>query len=798
MKIERNLSETEIGGVTNTPVDFQIKASREAFQILSSGLYQDKILAIIRELSANAYDSHVEAGKVTTPFDIHLPTNFEPYFTIRDYGVGLSDPDVKELYTTYFSSNRSNSNSFVGAMGLGSKSPFCYTTGFTLISIFGGKKRSYSAFIGDQGTPQILLLSEEDATEGESTGLEVSFPVKSQDVWEWENKARIALEFFNPKPNLNFRLDIVKQNYVMKTDKWGLRRNPITHHTSTNRAIQGMVQYSVGNIDLSRMDSLERKLNKLPIDIFFEIGELSVAASRETLSNDDRTIKNVLAALNSIKTDMVAETKKKIAECQSYWQARILIFNLTNVDGLGHIVREAFESGELDGQYEHFNFSKEPIQLNELDYKHIALTQFHKTWRRTSIASKAQVFKLTDQELRTEAETNIGTKLWTKDSFNRDIDVGDDTMFVISDIPGTEKYIHYFLERMEGKLESWSDERKPIKNIYFITRFSKDEKNTDVIDEGLKIIQKLGNPPFMAISELKAKLDPLMEVEKKAKPVYQVRRYIKFNPNKDISRWVESHQGRYQRTGWGKAWDAAPAPSPGRKFYVEVERLVPTNEAFPYAEDFAKFLSAVRKSGEFDIDADDAIYGISKENMKLYGKHPDWVEFFGYVFSNIKTVLTPAKQLQLSLSFRPFNSNLNSYLLEIADKKILQPTSKMQEFAEMFKQAAKASGIRATNLVEVARIAQKAGVLNIEHLIDFDKLYYELTTHYPMLSVLDTGYSYRPFSIPDLIIEYCQLVDNKNINDKIILTGIPDDQPGDDGINKQEGSQQDIKQDTIN
>ena len=68
--------------------DFKIKASAKAFSILSSGLYANKIRAIIRELSCNAVDSHAAAGKSDTPFDVHLPNTLEPWFSIRDYGPG--------------------------------------------------------------------------------------------------------------------------------------------------------------------------------------------------------------------------------------------------------------------------------------------------------------------------------------------------------------------------------------------------------------------------------------------------------------------------------------------------------------------------------------------------------------------------------------------------------------------------------------------------------------------------------------------------------------------------------------
>src|SRR5271157_2804432 len=113
MKLERIGTPAKISGAMSGPQNFQITASKIAFNILSSGLYSNKIGACIRELSCNAYDAHVEAGKKDVPFEIHLPSSFEPWFSVKDYGVGLSHEGILGLYTTYFSSSRNDSNEYV-------------------------------------------------------------------------------------------------------------------------------------------------------------------------------------------------------------------------------------------------------------------------------------------------------------------------------------------------------------------------------------------------------------------------------------------------------------------------------------------------------------------------------------------------------------------------------------------------------------------------------------------------------------------------------------------------------------
>jgi len=110
-------------GGTSTESEFKIKQTAKSFEILSGGLYSDAILAVIRELSCNAWDSHVEADKGTVPFKIHLPNQLEPFLSIRDFGLGLCEDDVLNLYTTYFESTKTNSNDYIGCLLYTSPSP---------------------------------------------------------------------------------------------------------------------------------------------------------------------------------------------------------------------------------------------------------------------------------------------------------------------------------------------------------------------------------------------------------------------------------------------------------------------------------------------------------------------------------------------------------------------------------------------------------------------------------------------------------------------------------------------------
>src|SRR5574341_1398425 len=89
---------------------FKIRTNAHAFRLLSSGLYSDKVAAVLREIGCNAADAHVEAGTPSLPFEVKLPNRIDSQFYIKDWGPGLSHDRVMGLYTTYFDSTKQDSN----------------------------------------------------------------------------------------------------------------------------------------------------------------------------------------------------------------------------------------------------------------------------------------------------------------------------------------------------------------------------------------------------------------------------------------------------------------------------------------------------------------------------------------------------------------------------------------------------------------------------------------------------------------------------------------------------------------
>ena len=83
-----------------------------------TNLYADAPLAVLREYATNARDSHVAAG-TDRPIEVDLPSDLNPTLVIRDFGVGLSEAEIIDVYARYGASTKRDTNDQVGAFGLG-------------------------------------------------------------------------------------------------------------------------------------------------------------------------------------------------------------------------------------------------------------------------------------------------------------------------------------------------------------------------------------------------------------------------------------------------------------------------------------------------------------------------------------------------------------------------------------------------------------------------------------------------------------------------------------------------------
>lgn len=305
------LSTNDIPAVTSKGVksvsNFSINASAQAFSILSSGLYKNPVKAIIRELSTNAIDSHVEAGN-PDKYDVEIPTRFSPVFRIRDYGTGLSKDDVIGLYSTYFGTTKTESNEQIGALGLGSKSPLGYTNSFSVVSYFNGVKYNFSIFIGEDGFPNIALTGEFETDE--KNGLEIIIPAKN-DIDKWNREAKEVYKYFDTLPNFMSN-DIVIDEIEYRHEYDNIKVKKDAGWNTPNNLIQGNIAYPFDFDEVEIDKDVRDVMSNMKFDIFVDIGSVSFLPNREEISYDIRTKATIARNVKTFTKNIKRNIKKEI------------------------------------------------------------------------------------------------------------------------------------------------------------------------------------------------------------------------------------------------------------------------------------------------------------------------------------------------------------------------------------------------------------------------------------------------------------------------------------------------------
>lgn len=300
--------------------NYSIDATAKAFAILSDGLYSNKILAVVRELSTNAYDSHVAAGCAEKPFDVHLPTALDNEFSIRDYGTGLSREDCMSLYTTYFRSDKTDSNDAVGCLGLGSKSPFAYTDQFMVESFHDGNHMTFSAYKNENDEPVFALLSEQPTND--PNGLRVSFATEAGDSTNFKYEAQNVWKYFVTTPNTNIDVEVVSQgDATMSGDDWKIC-NKANRGYAKNELVMGQIAYEL-DADQFEGDVYDLLWRGYGLIIHANIGDVDITPSRESLSYNTRTKDFIHNKIKNILEEISTQTQQYIDDSPTLWDARL-------------------------------------------------------------------------------------------------------------------------------------------------------------------------------------------------------------------------------------------------------------------------------------------------------------------------------------------------------------------------------------------------------------------------------------------------------------------------------------------
>lgn len=289
----------------------KVEVNAVTFEVLSSSLYKDKPLAIVRELFCNAVDATKQA-KSDRPVKVHLPAVFDETFSIEDWGTGIPHPLVKNLAMVFFASDKRNSNELIGGMGLGMKTPLAYTNSFTIRSRYAGEESTHFVY-KENGEPKCRMICLKDTSE--PNGVKIEFVVGKEDITRFKAAARSVLKHF-PSSSYTVNLDVQEEQYIYETQFYKVPLSGLNGYYGSPIACMGNVMYEVDKdkltVDVYDPDGLGATRNLVTfagLVVNIPMGRVSVQASREGLSYDDRTIKELNKRFSVLSRLMARDAK---------------------------------------------------------------------------------------------------------------------------------------------------------------------------------------------------------------------------------------------------------------------------------------------------------------------------------------------------------------------------------------------------------------------------------------------------------------------------------------------------------
>ena len=373
MKYDVNgVSEIEVLSTTEEK-EITLSADSKAliFQMFSKNIYSNPIGSVVREITSNCFDSHIEA-KVNAPVVIRKHKDNQTgtiSISFIDFGVGISPDRMNNIFSVMFSSTKRGNNEQMGCFGLGSKVPLSYKrlTGFGMaeydnsyyvITVFNGIKYVYQIY-EKNNVPMYSEVHSEATTE--KNGTEVQIPVLEKDVETFAKEMVRQLYYFEnivfegfedtiQNTNLTNDYQIIRgKSFLFRGDKY----------SSYIHVCLGRVAYTIDYNTLG-LDSSDYQL---PIALKLEVGDVNVTVSRENIDYSEATIKMLKQRLEIAKAEIVALISKQyegIVTLEQYFAVKYDFGKLMFSNGTSLYVGNLIKQKDVDFSNFKYSFMKMP------------------------------------------------------------------------------------------------------------------------------------------------------------------------------------------------------------------------------------------------------------------------------------------------------------------------------------------------------------------------------------------------------------------------------------------------------
>lgn len=353
------------------------------FSILANQ-YKNPIGSLIREITSNCFDSHLEA-KVEDAVVIDFDEDEEgTYIYFKDVGTGLSPDKIRNIYMNYGKSTKRNDSQAIGYYGLGSKSPLAYTDHFYIITISDKIKYTYMFHEGET-LPTLEKLNEEETADRNGTTIKVYLKEGYNEKNKFINALKSELAYFD---NVYFgnSCDIQNDYKIFEGNNFKWRSSDVVDPNM--HICLGKVTYPIDWKEIGASKEVDEYLFpgyrvadpiRLPVAIKFNIGELSVVPSRESIKYTDEAIIKIRKKIKDAIIEIRGLFKKQSKLAEDVFEIiknenRATMLSFPNPDGLPYGLNVSAIISKKDLILKHKDFVNLPITIDiELIFTHLKI-----------------------------------------------------------------------------------------------------------------------------------------------------------------------------------------------------------------------------------------------------------------------------------------------------------------------------------------------------------------------------------------------------------------------------------------
>lgn len=301
-------------GDERTKMTFDENSIAHLMSILTD-LYSDPVMAVIREYTTNALDSHRAAGQ-TRPVEVEIPTSLRPIFVVRDFGTGMTVNQITDQFSKYGWSSKRASDDEVGMLGLGCKSALSYTSQFTMVSVCDGVEVVVLVTREADGAGAVQIV-DTSATD-KPNGVEVQIPVAS--AWEFEQKSKEFFRFTEPgcvlvngkePPLVGYSDDDIKLTDVIL----------LTASVAHDYVVMGNVPYPIKDDGNHALLKRAYDGNHKCAVVRVPIGSVNFTPSREQLHYTKRTVEFLTGIRQEIAAVLVQRAQAEVSAAANATEA---------------------------------------------------------------------------------------------------------------------------------------------------------------------------------------------------------------------------------------------------------------------------------------------------------------------------------------------------------------------------------------------------------------------------------------------------------------------------------------------